>query len=51
MAVGSVPKLWTELLEFRTRFGQFRGFLGGLYDNICNKLWFWCCWAGNGHGF
>ena len=19
--------------------------------NLCNKLWFGCCWAGNGHGF
>ena len=19
--------------------------------NLCNKLWFWCCWAENGHGF
>ena len=19
--------------------------------NLCNKLWFECCWAGNGHGF
>ena len=18
--------------------------------NLCNKLWFGCCWAGNGHG-
>ena len=25
--------------------------LGGLCDNLCNKLWFGCCWAGNGHGF
>ena len=24
---------------------------GGLCDNLCNKLWFWCCWTGNGHGF
>ena len=26
-------------------------FLGGLCDNLCNKLWFGCCWARNGHGF
>ena len=19
--------------------------------NLCNKLWFGCCWAENGHGF
>ena len=19
--------------------------------NLCNKLWFGCCWAKNGHGF
>ena len=25
--------------------------LGGLSDDLCNKLWFGCCWAGNGHGF
>ena len=25
--------------------------LGGLCDNLCNKLWFGCCWAGNDHGF
>ena len=25
--------------------------LSGLCDNLCNKLWFWCCWAENGHGF
>ena len=33
-----------------TCFGQFRDCLGGLCDNLCNKLWFGCCWAGNGHG-
>ena len=36
---------------FGTHFGQFRDCLGGLCDNLCNKLWFGCCWAGNGHGF
>ena len=25
--------------------------LGGLCDNLCNKLWFWCFWARKGHGF
>ena len=25
--------------------------MGGLCYNLCNKLWFGCCWAGNGHGF
>ena len=25
--------------------------MGGLCDNLCNKLWFGCFWAGNGHGF
>ena len=25
--------------------------MGGLCDNLCNKLWFGCCWTGNGHGF
>ena len=34
-----------------TRFGQFRDCLGGLCDNLCNKLWFGCCWTRNGHGF
>ena len=23
----------------------------GLCDNLYNKLWFWCFWAGSGHGF
>ena len=26
-------------------------YLGGLCDNLCNKLWVGCCWAGNSHGF
>ena len=25
--------------------------LGGLCDNLCNKYWFGCFWARNGHGF
>ena len=25
--------------------------MGGLYDNLCNKLWFGCFWAENGLGF
>ena len=33
-----------------TRFGQLRDCFGGLCDNLCNKLWFECCWVGNGHG-
>ena len=24
---------------------------GGSCDNLCNKLWFGCCWAGYGYGF
>ena len=42
MAVWSVPKLGAELLEkFGTRFGQSTDCLGGLCDNLCNKLCFW----------
>ena len=36
---------------FGTHFGQFRDCFGSLCDNLCNKLWFGCCWTGNGHGF
>ena len=25
--------------------------MGVLCDNLCNKLWFGCCWVGNDHGF
>ena len=25
--------------------------LGGLCDNLCNKLWLGCFWAENGHEF
>ena len=48
MAVWSVPKLGTELLE---NLEPVRDCLGGLCDNLCNKLLFGCCWDGNGHGF
>ena len=46
------PKTWDQIVgKCGTRFEQFRDCLGGLCDNLCNKLWFGCCWAGNGHGF
>ena len=46
------PKTRDRIVGKRgTRFGQFRDYLGGLCDNLCNKLWFGCRWAGNGHGF
>ena len=46
------PKTWDRIVAiFWTRFGQCRDCLGGLCDNLCNKLWFWCFWAGNGYGF
>ena len=48
MAVWSVPKLGIELLEY---LEPVLDNLGGLCDNLCNKLWFGCCWAGNGHEF
>ena len=52
MAVWSVPKLGIELLEsLKPVLGQFRDCLGGLCDHLCNKLWFGCCWARNGHVF
>ena len=35
---------------YGTHFGHFRGCFGWLCDNLCNKLWFGCFWAGNGHG-
>ena len=37
--------------KFGTHFGQSTDCLGGLCGNLCNKLWFGCCWAGNGHEF
>ena len=37
--------------KFGTRFGQSTDCLCGLFYNLYNKLWFGCCWAGNGHGF
>ena len=46
------PKTWDGIVgKIGTRFGKFRECLGGLCDNLCNKLWFGHCWAGNGHGF
>ena len=39
------------MLEIGSRFGQSTNCLGGLCYNLCNKVWFGCCWAGNGHGF
>ena len=36
------------MLEY---FEQFRDCLGGLCDNLCNKLWFGCLWAEYGHEF
>ena len=48
--VGS--KTWNLIVGiFGTRFGQSTDCLGGLCDNLCNKLWFWCYCTGNGHGF
>ena len=35
------------MLEIVSHFGQSTDYLGGL----CYNLWFWCCWAGNDHGF
>ena len=48
MVVWSVPKLGIELLEY---LEPVLDCLGGLCDNLCNKLWFGCCWSGNDHGF
>ena len=46
------PKTWDLIVgKFGTHFGQFGDCLGGLCDDLCNKLWFGCCWARNGHGF
>ena len=46
------PKTWDQIVGiYRTHFGQFRGYFGWLCDNLCNKLWFECFWAGNGNGF
>ena len=46
------PKTQDRIVEkCGTRFGQFRDCLGDLCDNLCNKLWFGCYWAGNFHGF
>ena len=46
------PKTWDRIVGiYGTRFGQFRGCFEWLYDNLCNKLWFRCFWAENGHGF
>ena len=48
--VGS--KTWDLIVGiFGTHFGQFTDYLGGLCYNLCNKLWFGCGWAGNGHEF
>ena len=45
------PKIWDRIVEiYGTHFGQFRGCFEWLCDNLCNKLWFGCFWAGNGHG-
>ena len=39
------------MLEIGSRFGQSTDCLCGLCYNLYNKLWFRCCWSGNGHGF
>ena len=44
-------KFGTEMLEIGSHFGQSTDCLGGLCYNLCNKLWFGCCWAGNGMDF
>ena len=44
-------KFGTEMMEIGSRFGQTTDCLGGLCYNLCNKLWFGYCWAGNDHGF
>ena len=45
-------KTWDRIVRiYGTRFAQFRGCFGWLCDNLCNKLWFGCFWAENGHGF
>ena len=51
MAVWSVPKLGTKLLEFLGPvLGSPETDYGLLLVHV-HKLWFWCCWARNGHGF
>ena len=46
------PKTWDRIVGiYGTRFGHFRGCFRWLCDNLCNKLWSGCFWAGNGHGF
>ena len=47
----SPENLGLKCRKFGTRFGKSTDCLGSLCDNLCNKLWFECCWAGNGHGF
>ena len=51
MAVWSVPKLVTELLEFFRSVLDSPGLIPGWKWSPCVKLWFGCCWAGNGQGF
>ena len=55
MAILSVPKLGIELLEFLGPLWAVPGLIMDCYISmwykLCNKLWFRCCWAGNGHGF
>ena len=47
----SPKNLELKCWKFGSRFGQSIYFLGGLCYNLCNKLWFGRCWAGNDHGF
>ena len=47
----SPENLELKCWKFGSRFGQSTDCLGGLCYNLCNKLWFGCCLAGNSHGF
>ena len=51
MAVWSIPKLGTELLECFESILDNVDCFGWLCDNLCNKLCFGVYEAGNGHGF
>ena len=55
MAVWSVPKLRTKMPKNLGLFLVVPGLITDCYwsicYNLCNKLWFGCCWARNGHGF
>ena len=49
------PETWDQSAENLGLFWAISGLITDCYwsmcYNLCNKLWFGCCWTGNDHGF